>query len=33
VLIALVLGGGFAGWRMYEKRPKNETPDYKTDAV
>jgi HlyD family secretion protein len=33
VLIALVLGGGFAGWRLYEKRPKNETPDYKTDAV
>src|SRR5437667_12581430 len=34
VLIVLVLGGGFAGWRVYEKKhPKNETPEYKTDTV
>src|SRR5712671_5625273 len=34
VLIVLVLGGGFAGWRVYEKKhPKNETPEFKTDTA
>src|SRR5436190_20373751 len=33
LFLLLVLGGGFAGWRWYAKRPANSAPDYKTAAV
>jgi HlyD family secretion protein len=33
ILLLLLVGGGFAGWRWYSNRPKDEAPDYKTNAV
>jgi HlyD family secretion protein len=33
VVLLVLLVGGFAGWRWYSKRPKDQSPDYRTNVV